>query len=483
MSAAARDHHDARDPFEHGVASGDPTSSSIVIWTAVPSHVAAVNWSVALDPAFTRIVGAASVETAPKSCDTPRRAHPVSVRVDRLDPDTVYHYRFSVDDHVSAIGRCSTLPVADATVEGVRIGLASCARLASASFQPYADLARMEPDLVVHLGDYIYEDEAAPHDPPEVCESADDYHRRHAQYRRQPPLRELHRVAPWVSVWDDHDVADDSWRSGSADTDDGRTDWERRRRAAEETYLDWLPQQASETGPTPMDRRLRIGSLADVVILDARNAARQRPAKESGPTLIAPDDARRIISDEQWTWLERCVAQCPGWFIMCTQTQVSPLRLARLPNPRRRFSVDPFVNPGQWDGYPVERNRLAATLAPVAGRALLCSGDLHGRFQTALAVTGDSSIPEITTPSIASTPFAEAIKKQLPIPAALLTRWLHLLNPHISFMELEGRGSTVLDVTPEAIEVVGLNGHGGELGRWRIHRGSDAIGPLADRQP
>jgi len=281
-----------------------------------------------------------------------------------------------------------------------------------------------------------------------------------------------------VSVWDDHDVADDSWRSGSTDSEAGRAAWERRRQAAEGAYFDWLPQQRNDSGPTPMDRRLRIGTLADVIVLDARNAARERPVRESGPALVAPDDARRIISDEQWSWLQDCVDDCPGWLILCTQTQVAPLRLARLPNPRRRLAVEPFVNPGQWDGYPAERDRLATLLTPVAGRVMLCSGDLHGRFHTGLALDDGSFAPEVTTPSIASTPFADAVRSKLPVPVGALRRWLHFLNPHVSFMDLEGRGSTVLEVTPTSIDVHALGGPGGDLGRWRIERGGHSFRSL-----
>lgn len=491
MSGFDADSTTASGLFGHGVASGEPTESSVAIWTAVSDDVSTavstpVEWEVALDPAFTNVVASGALETGiletgiveTRDGDdgdaTSSGVRPLTIRVDGLSPTTPHHYRFRVAGQTSPTGRFATLPSHDAAVEHFRLGIASCARLASAPFGPYADLARAEPDLVVHLGDYIYEDGAAPHDPPVTCDDAAEYRRRHAQYRREPALQELHRVAPWVAVWDDHDIADDSWRRGAADAPEEHHAWERRRQEAEAAYLDWLPQTPSDSGPTPMDRCLRLGMLADVIVLDARNAARDRPVKESGPALVAPDDDRRIISDEQWSWLRDCVDECPGWLIVCTQTQVSPLRLARLPNPRRRLRLEPFVNPDQWDGYPVERDRLSRVLAPVAGRVLLCSGDLHGRFHTALGLHGGSSAPEITTPSIASTPFAEAIRSKVPLPTALLDRWLSFLNRHVSYMELERRGSTILDVTGESIDITALDDLGGESS-WRITRGRAAI--------
>ncbi|MEP1124819.1 MAG: alkaline phosphatase D family protein [Ilumatobacter sp.] len=468
-------------PFTHGVASGDPTESSIVLWTAVPTEAwGDVEYTVGLDPDFATVVASGRIgpenhvgAVGQHEPEGPVRT--VSIRVGGLAEHTVHHYRFQVDGVVSPVGQFATLPSADADIDHVRVGLATCARLASATFEPYADLARARPDLVVHLGDYIYEDGSAPHEPPAECRTDGDYRRRHAQYRREPALQELHRSAPWVAVWDDHDVADDSWRTGAADSDDGRHEWEQRRGAAEGAYFDWIPQEPSTTGPTPMDRRIRLGALADIVVLDARNAARDRPVRESGPALVSPTDDRRIISDEQWAWLEQCVDECPGWLVVCTQTQVSPLRLARLPNLRRRGRVEPLVNPGQWDGYPLEQERLARTLAPVAGRILLCSGDLHGRFHTGVRFADGRLAPEVTTPSIASTPFADAIRTKLPIPTTLLMRWLHRLNPQVSYMDLQSRGSTVLDITDESIRIAAIGPSGTRPRVWRLDRNDPEI--------
>ncbi len=465
--------------FAHGVASGDPTASSIVLWTGVPTDASSdVEYTVGLDPAFTTVVASGTIGPETDAGSVTRHdaaVRTVSIRVAGLAEGTVHHYRFRVEEEVSPVGRFATLPSPDAEPDHVRVGLASCARLASAGFEPYADLARSGPDLVVHLGDYIYEDASVPHDPPTECRTDGDYRRRHAQYRREAALQELHRRAPWVAVWDDHDVADDSWRSGAADSDHGRHEWERRRRAAEAAYFDWLPQEPSTSGPTPMDRRVRLGGLADIVVLDARNAARDRPVRESGPGLVSPNDDRRIISDEQWAWLEQCVDECRGWLILCSQTQMSALRLARLPNVRRRGRIEPLVNPGQWDGYPAEQQRLARTLAPVTGRVLLCSGDLHGRFHTGLPLGDGALAPEVTTPSIASTPFAHSIRSKLPIPTSLLMRWLHRLNPHVSHMELEGRGSTTLDITAQSILIAAIGSSGTETTVWRLDRDDPAI--------
>ena len=469
--------------FRHGVASGDPTVDSVLVWTSWSgSQDGATNlrWEVATDDSFHDVVASGERRAADGADGVLDHQAPVNVRVEGLAPATTYHYRFLTDGAVSPTGRTATLPAADSHPDHVRLGIACCARLASAPFDAYGALADASPDLVVHVGDYVYEDGAAPHDPPRTCVEPEDYRRRYAQFRSQEPLMACHAAAPWVSVWDDHEVADDSWDGGSPSdsTPDRREAFERRRHAAALAYLDWMPQEVSDTGPTLMDRRVRYGDLLDVVVLDARQANRERPVGESGPALVDPADPRRCLSDEQWEWLESCAQDARGWFVLATQTQVGALRLARLPDPRRGLSVHPFVNPAQWDGYPRERERLARTLAPVADRALICSGDLHGRFHTALELPGGRRIPEITTPSIASTPFADAIRQKVPIPTPLLRRWLGWLNPHVDFMDLEGRGSTVLDVTPTSIEVTALVRGRDEPLRFRVERGSSTIRPV-----
>ena len=466
-------------PFGHGVASGDPTPDGVLLWTTVAAGAGAVRWEISIDERFDDVVASGSLDGDADGSVPDGAALPRQVRVGGLEPATEYHYRFVSEAGViaSEVGLTRTLPNDDAPVDRYRIGLACCSRLPTATFAPYAELARQRPELVVHLGDYIYEDGDEPHDPPHTCVSADDYRRRYAQYRNDPALRRLHSTAPWISVWDDHEVADDAWEAGSPGdvTSDHSAEWKRRQRDAADAYLDWLPQEASVTGPTLMDRRVRIGTLADIVVLDARQAGRERPVGESGPALVDPADDRSILSEEQWDWLATCVEECPGWLILCTQTQVSPLRLARLPNRRRRLRLHPLVNPAQWDGYPVERERLGRLLDTVAGRVLICSGDLHGRFHTALRTPSGRMVPEITTPSIASKPFAETIRTKVPIPTPVLSRWLAWLNPHVDHMDLESRGSTVLDISVDAIEVTGLVAGSSEPLRWRLERDSDSI--------
>jgi alkaline phosphatase D len=427
------------DPFPLGVASFDPTGDSMVLWTWTSHGVDDVRWEIACDPAFDHI--------ARQGASRPEDGI-VCVEVDHLEPGTTYHYRFGTDEHL-VTGTTRTLPAA---AHRLRIGFASCSRRPGRGFDAYGRLADREPDLMVHLGDYIYErSDEAPH----TCRTLDDYRTRYQQYRREPPLQRLHAGAPWITVWDDHEIADGSWRRGTSSDLDDPDGFAARRRAAQAAYDEYLPHRVDERGPTHLDRHLRVGDLVDLVVLDARNAGREEPVRPAGgPALVGGDDDRRILTEEQWDWLEECVADIPGWLVLGTQTQVAPLRLARLPDPRRPWRTLPLVNAGQWDGYPAERRRLGALLEPVADRTLIVSGDLHGRFWTAMTTPSGRRIAELTIPSVSSTPFADAVRKKVPfMPTGVLRRWLAWLNPHVESMELTGHGAAVVDVAADRLDI------------------------------
>ncbi|WP_420451332.1 alkaline phosphatase D family protein [Ilumatobacter sp.] len=465
--------------FALGVASGDPATDAVSLWTAVDGADGAVRWQVALDASFETIVREGEVDPDPVPPT-------VNVRVDGLEPGTRLRYRFAVDrrdgtvEH-SAIGTTATLP---AEAERFAIGLASCARLVTAPFTPYRHLAERDLDLVVHLGDYVYEHPHPRHVPSGRCLHEEQYRARYRQYRGDPSLQAAHAAAPWINVWDDHEVADDAWRHGGpADLDEVPVDWPQRHENARRAFFDWVPQDPTGDGPTEMDRRLRVGGLVDVVLVDARHAGRSRPVRTAGPALVDPDDDRRILAPEQWDWLEGCVADAAHdgtWLVLGTPVQASPLHLARLPGPRRRLRSTPLVNPGQWDGYPVEQRRLASLLQPVAGRALICSGDLHAGFVTSLDVGRGRPIPEVTVPSIASVPFAESVGDALPVPvpAGALGRWLRHLNPHIESLDLTGRGSAWLDVRRDHLDVAFVDDTGSTTSTWRLDAGGDGLRPI-----
>ncbi len=449
--------------FTRGVASGDPTPTSVVLWTHITGVVADLRWSV-LDAAGHRVAG--SVVPGPDGIAT--------VEVGGLSPGTGYRYTFEADGEEIS-GRTATLPEGDPA--SFRLAVVSCARWASGHFDAYRRVAEAGPDLVIHLGDYIYEDgggEARDHDPPHECVDAADYERRHAQYRTDPDLQRLHASAPWVAIWDDHEAADDAWRWGSREHRGPPESWARRREAALAAFERWLPRGHQLDGPTPGDRLVSIGRLADVVLVDTRLAGREQPAGEAGGPAVARRSDRRLLTEAQWGWLDEVVgASSAAWILLGSQVQVSPLRLAPLPNlrwPPYRW----LINPDQWDGYPTERERLLRLLdRHERDDVLVLSGDLHGRFVTSTPGP-DRLVPELTTPSISAPPFATLVRRRLPAPAGLLTRWLSLVNPHIAALDLERHGGTILDVEADRIVASWVDRQGPMAERWVLRRSSEA---------
>lgn len=423
--------------FTFGVGSGDPTATSVVLWTHLdPTVGSPCAWHLRDATGSTRS-GIASTDDGI-----------VRVEIGSLEPATSYRYWFTADGVRSGVGTTRTLPVGPSAM---RIAVVCCARLPSGPFAAYRQVAEAAPDLVVHVGDYIYGDgdggSHGTHDPPHECRTAADYERRYRQYRSDPHLQTLHAAAPWVALWDDHEFADDAWRWGARAETGSPVRWLQRRHAAAEVYHRWMPQRPHGNGPTPADRVLHLGSTAELVIVDARMAGRDRPVGDADGPQPAPADEgeRQLLTDAQWTWLHRTVTDTTArHLLIVSSVQVAPLRLASLPRrgwPPWRW----LVNPDQWDGYPSERRRLMDLLARHdRSDATVLSGDLHGRFHI---TPGAGRLREITTPSVSAPSFAEAVRTAtVAVPTRLLERWLQLLNPHIETLDLATHGATILDI-------------------------------------
>jgi alkaline phosphatase D len=440
--------------FVSGVASGDPTTTSLVLWARVEGSPGAVTWTIADGHDV-----AASGEVEPDERGV------VRAEVGGLLPGTPYRYWFTSDGdtaNTSAIGRTKTLA---ARPTSVRLGIACCARRPSGEFTGYRALVERDVDLVVHLGDYVYEDGAGgdrgAHEPPHECTTLDDYDRRYEQYRDDVDLGALHAAAPWVATLDDHEIDDNVARfnptgrsSGTAGVDPER------RRAGAEAHARWMPQRTHGNGPTPRDRHVAIGELCDLVLIDTRLGGREAQVGDGGPT-VEPDasESPQLLSDDQWAWLDEIVGRSTAaWIIIGSQVQVAPLRLGWWPtrsgSGRRPFRLAPLVNPDQWDGYPEERRRLIELLdRHDRDDVVILSGDLHGRFATTIRRPGRPDLVEVTTPSISAPTFGSMLDARLPIPSRWTARWIELINPHIRHLDLHHHGSTVVDVDADTIRI------------------------------
>lgn len=443
----------------------------------------------------------------------PEHDYTVKVDVRGLEPSTTYYFGFESGGHSSPVGRTRTAPRGGA--EGVRLGVVSCASWAQGFFNAYGHLAERDVDLVVHLGDYVYEDGRASkvagraHEPPSRLRSLGDYRTRHAQYRTDPDLQRLHQQHPVVAVWDDHDIAGNAWRDGAADHDPAEDGpWPDRRAAAVQAFLEWVPVRPPEPArPDRIYRSLRLGDVAQLVMLDTRLVGRERPAK-AGERAVATveQDRRSLLGEEQRAWLRDELRSSAGrWTLLGNQVMMAPLRAVDLPRALHRLvpglvAGGVGVNTGQWDGYPAERAALFAFLqAEGIADTVVLTGDLHSSWAAELTLEpkgGAGAIGvELVTPSVTSRSFAAEVAPPVPFGRALLRRLIARQNPHMRFLDLEGHGYLVVDVSEERaqaewwhVDTVAERRRGERrVAGWQVRRGRaellPARDPLAPRRP
>ncbi|WP_199580479.1 alkaline phosphatase [Blastococcus sp. TBT05-19] len=467
--------------FGHGVASGDPLPRSVVLWTRVTPTPAAtpgsgqgpaadVEWEVAADPGFRRIVRRGSVRTGPA------RDHTVKVDADGLSPATGYWYRFRCAGALSAVGRTRTAPAADATVPRLRMAVVSCANLQAGWFTAYRHLAaRSDLDLVVHLGDYLYEYAPGeyqardvvvrPHDPATEIVSLSDYRRRHAQYKTDPDLQALHAVAPWVVTWDDHESANDAWSGGAENHTEGAEGaWRARRAAAQQAYAEWMPVRYEAGGQ--LYRRLRFGRLASLSMLDLRSHRDQQASSPVDPAL--DDPSRTIAGPEQLQFLLDGLAdQQVQWKLVGNPVMIAPVRFPSGLESRAAEGVAALVdlpvppvagvpyNVDQWDGYPAER---AAVLGHLRDRgirdAVFLTGDIHSGWANELPadpstypLTGDSVGVELVCTSVTSDNLDDILGTPPRTASAAVETAVKVNNPHVKYLDFDSHGFSVLELT------------------------------------
>ena len=437
--------------FRHGVASADPLPDGVLLWTrCTPDGDGPVEVGWWIGPTD-RAGDAVASGTAVAAAD---RDFTVHVDVRGLDPATSYHYGFSAAGVASPVGRTRTAPstgTAGGGSDRLRLGLASCAHWPVGFFNAYAGLAARDLDLVVHVGDYLYENDYASrlrravrsHRPRGPLVTLDDYRTRHAQYRTDPDLQALHARHPVVAVWDDHELAGGAWRDGAAGHNPRRHGpWADRVAAAVQAYREWIPVRTAE--PRTVYRTVRLGPLGDLVMLDTRLVGRDRPAHDGqGPQLRIEYPGRSLLGDTQWRWLAGEVgASTAQWLLVGNQVMLAPLRALNV-------AGGLGVNASQWDGYPAERDRLYALLRAQgwASNVAVLTGDLHSSWASDLPVGAEFVSPSVTTDS-----FARTVLPHVPGVAALARRVFLWQNRHIRLADLHRHGYVVVDVTAESLQ-------------------------------
>ena len=401
------------DPFTLGVASGDPTVGRVVLWTrlapdavnggGMPDADVDVVWEVAADDGFAEVVASGTVTAEA------RYAHSVHA-IAELEPGW-WSYRFRVGRYTSPVGRTQTAPAPADTPGTVRLASASCQNYQDGFYVAHRDLAAQAPDLVAWLGDYIYESGAATvgadgvvrsHGTPEPKDLA-AYRDRYALYKSDPDLQAAHAAAPWFVIWDDHEVENNYAGTTPQDPADLDGFAERRRQA----YQAWWEHQPVDLPPPPDDgseyriyRERPWGDLLDITLLDGRQ---YRTDQACGDATLDLDPAcpetfdtdRTMLGDAQEQWLlDTLTASTATWNVIAQQTIFGDVTLAGA-----------VLNYDQWDGYPLERNRIVDSFDATTNQVVL-TGDIHfggtGNIRSGGRGTGTPVAVEFVATSISS---------------------------------------------------------------------------------
>lgn len=442
------------DPFTLGVASGDPLPNSVVIWTrlapdptnggGMPAEAIKVAWEVATDEAFTDVVAKGATEA------TPELAHSVHVDVEGLREGADYFYRFAAGDALSPMGRTRTAPMAASALDRLRFGFVSCAHYEHGFFSAYRHLAADDVDLVLCLGDYIYEygagrdfvSDTGPvrsHGSDETL-TLEDYRNRHALYKTDSDLQAAHAAFPWIVTFDDHEVEND-YAGDQSENGDPVELFLARRAAAYQAYYEHMPVRPSSMPAGPdmlLYRRLAFGDLVEFNVLDTRQYRSDQPCGGVAARCDAAlDPATTMLGEEQEAWLlDGTAASGAHWNVLAQQVMMSQLEVD--PNPMsQRFNDD------QWDGYPLARRRILDHLAQASvPNPIVLTGDIHTAWVGDLKADYD----DFSAPAIATEFVTTSVTSYNPFANQL--QFAPLLNPHLRFFDAR-HGYARVEVTPD----------------------------------
>jgi alkaline phosphatase D len=383
-------------PFQLGVASGDPSPDGFVLWTrlatkpleggGMPAEPVSVDWQVAEDEQMTKVVQQGSTVA------TPQFAHSVHVEVAGLKPDRWYWYQFRAGDEVSPKGRTRTLPVADAQPDRLKFAFASCQHYEQGLYTAYEHMLREDLDLVVHLGDYIYEGAAGRSNVRRhiggKLDTLDDFRNRHAQYKTDPALQAMHAGAPWLVTWDDHELENNCAGDISERADVTREQFLALRARAYQAYYEHMPLRLGSLPDGPhmsLYRRCPFGRLAEFFVLDTRQYRTDQPCGDGNKTPCADvmDPNATLLGAAQREWLMGGLASSAAtWNILAQQVMMA--RADVKPGDVVAHSMD------QWPGYEVERRQLLKHFHERHVRnPVVLTGDIHSNWANELIADFD----------------------------------------------------------------------------------------------
>ncbi|MDX8255542.1 alkaline phosphatase D family protein [Acinetobacter pittii] len=508
---------EAQADFLHGVASGDPLQDRVILWTRVtPTDFGVrlkVTWEITTDNQFTQNLKTGTVQTT--------KTDDFTVKVDAtgLEAGTTYYYRFRFGSIVSPVGQTKTLPV---TTNKVSFAVCSCSNYPAGYFYVYREMAKQNVDVVIHLGDYIYEygadgyatEDAAklgrtlPSDNNKEIIKLDDYRKRYALYRQDKDLQAVHQRHPFIVIWDDHELANDTWREGAENHQSNEGPFLERKLAALQAYFEWMPiRPVSSADHLNIYRQFNFGSLVELTMLDTRIIARDKQLEYKNYMTASGLDAQKFQNDltdskrtlmghTQRGWLVDKLKQSTAtWNVIGQQVLMSKMwipaellaslgqitsggatpdtlakmnaQITELVTLKLRLEQgDPTLtvqeksrvttlvpyNLDAWDGYYAEREFMYDKLVEFNKKIIVLAGDTHNAWTSYLySQKGEYVGVELATSSVSS----PGLEKYLSIPLAQLQQFefaFTTLIDELAYCNLNQRGYLVVTLDDKQVQ-------------------------------
>ena len=464
--------------FHHGVASGDPLEDRVILWTRVtPQKPGPVETILEISESenFNKVVFSKKLQTSSLSDYTIKYDF---VEKRYCNSDKWFFYRFRIGNTISDIGKSKTFST---NTSVVKIGIFSCSNYPAGYFNAYEAAAKKNDlDLWLHLGDYLYEypmggyatDDAeklgrVPKPLHEMI-SLSDYRQRHAQYKLDQSSKALHKNAPLIAVWDDHEFSNDAWKRGAENHsgDGSEGDFYARRSAAIKAYYEWMPIREQQN-KRRIFREFKIGKLIHLLMLDTRQYARDKQIQpkeyltESGFNQAKFYDElnsknRELIGSEQLAWIEDSVFKTDAvWTIFGQQVLMAKLKFPDLSKMIASEEIPSFLKPylkflglgipsnlDAWDGYPAERNKLYKLMNSANKKFISLAGDTHNSWVSELEdLSGKKVGVELGAPSVTS----PGITDILNLDRGKFINSIVKINKELKWMDPSNRGYLSLD--------------------------------------
>ena len=493
--------------FDYGVASGDPLSDRVILWTHAKfqdlSEAVNLTWQVAADLEFSKVLVSGSAQANSET------GHTCKVDATGLLPNQTYFYRFQAGQHNSPIGKTKTLPVG--AVSDVKLAVMSCSNYPSGFFNVYSEVARSDADVAIHLGDYIYEYAATGYAsekaaslgrtsiPANEILTLSDYRLRHAQYKSDADSKQFHASKPLIAVWDDHEFTNDTYKDGAENhTPATEGPFAARKAAALQAYHEWMPIRTG-ADKSKIYRSFNFGNLLSLHMLDTRLIGRDQqveitdlinPAKQASAVATLSSPTRQLMGTEQVQWLQTQMATSTAtWQVLGQQVLMArmefPLTILQALNPSdtspqaqaagQKAITDYLTAKGKqaqgfpitatetallnqpklgynldaWDGYPAAREILLSTAAQLKKRLVVLAGDTHNAWHSDLTLMSGQKVGEEFATSSVSSPGLEAY---LSLPPAQVKAIFEGVVKDLKWMDSSRRGYLKLTVSTAQVQ-------------------------------